>query len=217
MSRLTSNKRYNSQDGGPEEVALIAETAQSLSRPMGKERETAAAHSTFEKIFLEHYTRVVSVLLRLVGERSRAEELANEVFWRLYRQPWLSDAPGGSQRVAGWLHRTATNLGIDLLRALAKRRRYEEEAARLNLQAEVPADAQDDLLREETRRHVRWVLATLRPAQAQILILRASGCSYQELAEALGLKRGSVGTTLIRAEAEFQKRYVERYGSKEEP
>ena len=43
-------------------------------------------------------------------------------------------------------------------------------------------------------------------------MLRAEGLAYKELAEALGIHSGSVGTLLARAEAEFERRYRSRYG-----
>jgi RNA polymerase sigma factor (sigma-70 family) len=162
-------------------------------------------HSAFEHFFLEYFTRVVSVLMRMIGDRSRAEELANEAFWKVYRQPLLPSPEGN---VPGLLYRTAANLGIDEIRARAKRKHYEEESNRLAPSANNATDPLSEVLREETRRNVRAVLAQLKPAQAQILVLRHSGFSYNELAECLGVSRGSVGTMLTRAEAEFQKLYV---------
>lgn len=167
--------------------------------------------ASFRQIFLENYSRIAGVLFRLTGDRSRAEELASEAFWRLYCQRPPHDA---RNNVAGWLYRTATHLGIDSLRAEARRRRYEEEAGKAFLRS--TPDPLDDVLRAENALQVRRALAALRPAQAQILILRASGFSYQELAEILKVKRGSVGTMLIRAEAEFRKRYLRLHGKKEE-
>jgi len=172
------------------------------------ERPAGAAswdQPAFEQIFLEHFCRVVAVLLRLLGDRARAEELANEVFWRLSRQPLLPTPEGN---VAGWLYRTATNLGIDELRARAKRKKYEEAARRLTPTPDEVSDPLSEVLREEECRRVRTVLAALKPAQAQILVLRHSGFSYNELAGCLGVNRNSVGTMLMRAEAEFQRRFV---------
>src|SRR5579863_5276992 len=162
-------------------------------------------HSAFEQFFLGHFTRVVSVLNRMVGDRSRAEELANEAFWKIYRQPLLPSPQGN---VAGLLYRTAANLGIDELRARAKRKHFEEASSRLAATPGETANPLSEILRQETRRNVRAVLAELKPAQAQILVLRHSGFSYNELAECLGVSRGSVGNMLMRAEAEFQKHYL---------
>jgi RNA polymerase sigma-70 factor, ECF subfamily len=160
--------------------------------------------SRFEKLYLDHYGRVLAVLFRLTSSRSEAEELSNEVFWKLYRQR-LRPNPDGS--VGGWLYRTATNLGIDTLRRNARRRDHESEAARLALQSQLPPGPLDGVLREERRRRVRQVLARLKPAHAQALILRASGFSYHEVAETLGVKRVSVGTLILRAEQAFRKHF----------
>ena len=182
----------------------------SKSLASGRTRESMWSESAFEALFLDHYSRVVAVLVRLVGERPRAEELANDVFWRAYRQHDLVNSKGN---VGGWLYRTATNLGIDALRAAGRRRHYEDAAGRARIECgAAAADPLGDLLRAERQQRVRAVLARLKPGQAQILVLRASGLSYQELAEALGVKRGSVGTMLIRAEAEFQRCYLRLHG-----
>jgi RNA polymerase sigma factor (sigma-70 family) len=191
---------------------MIGESAEGWGRmaasDLGIEKRAGMAAwdpSAFEQFFLEHFTRVVSVLIRMIGDRSRAEELANEAFWKVYRQPLLT-APEGN--VAGLLYRAVANLGIDELRARAKRKHYEESSNRLAPATSNAADPLSAILREEKRRAVREVLAQLKPAQAQILVLRHSGFSYNELAECLGVSRGSVGTMLMRAETEFQKHYL---------
>lgn len=192
------------------------ETAQSLSNPMSRIRESEGLKWTdavFEKLFLENYNRIVSVLFRLLGDRPRAEESANDVFLKLYRKRQHLN-PGGN--LGGWLYRTATNLGIDILRATARRKDYEQAAGQIMVEGGAPADPLREVLRAEKRSQVRATLARLKPAQAQILILRSSGFSYNELAEVLGIRRGSVGTMLARAEAEFQRRHLKLQGSKEE-
>jgi RNA polymerase sigma-70 factor, ECF subfamily len=184
-------------------------------------RESAAAAydmrvvaSEFEAIFLEHYPGVLRALVRVVGNRSQAEELANEVFWRLSRQPasWLR-----TNDIGGWLYRTAVHAGIDALRAAAHRTRYETAATVYTGNAGASeAGALDELLREEQRVAIRRVLASMKPAQAQLLLMRADGLSYKELAETLQVAVGGIGTLLNRAEAEFRKRYLKATGKKEE-
>lgn len=172
-----------------------------------------ARHEHFEQVFLANYARVLSVLRRIVGDHARAEDLANEVFLKLYRQPMPSRA---IDNVPGWLYRTATNLGIDALRSSARRYRYEEAAARAEIKASTAESALDQSLKLEKQERVRTVLADLKPVQAQLLLLRASGHSYKELAEMLDLEIGTVGTRLVRAEAAFEERYIELYGREEE-
>lgn len=174
---------------------------------------TTWSESAFRDVFLEHYGRVVGVLFRLVGDRSRAEELASEAFWKLYRQPMVPEPEGN---LGGWLYRTATNLGIDALRAASRRDQYEQAAGQAMLGDRAGSDPLDETLRAERRERVRTVLATLKPAQSQILVLRSTGFAYKELAEILGASLGSIGTMLIRAEAAFRARYLEMYGSEEE-
>jgi RNA polymerase sigma-70 factor (ECF subfamily) len=174
--------------------------------------ESGPHTAAFEALFLKHYHRVVGVLHRLSGDRGLAEELANDVFWKLYRQPWLAQSDGN---IGGWLCRTATNLGIDHLRALARRRHHEEAAGRQQMESGVSPDPLAEVLRAERARRVRAVLAKLKPAYARILILRASGLSYKELANSLGVKLGTVGTMLVRAEEVFQKRFRRMYEHEE--
>lgn len=57
------------------------------------------------------------------------------------------------------------------------------------------------------------MLAALAPRQTELLILRASGLSYDELAAALELNPASVGTLLARAQRAFRKEYLNRYGT----
>ncbi len=166
--------------------------------------------SAFEAIFQQHYRRVYALLIRLVGERAQAEDLANEVFCKLYDQP--AGAPVW-ENPAGWLYRAATNAGIDALRATARRRRYEAEAGTHLVSAD--GSPLDSVLRAEQFRQIRAVLGAMKPNQAQILLMRADGCSYKELAEASQVAAGGVGTLLNRAEAEFRKRYLKLTGHKE--
>lgn len=168
---------------------------------MARRPHASESDPRFAEVFLAHYTKVVQILWRLVGDRGQAEELADDVFWKLHHQPALL----AQEDIGGWLYRTATHAGIDALRARARRTRHEREAGKAA--AVDPSTPLDDALREEQARQVRAALAQLKPAQAELLMLRNSGLSYKDLAEALDVKPSSVGTLLARAEAEFEKAY----------
>ncbi len=165
----------------------------------------------FESLFHLHYGRVLAILRRLVYGDAQAEELTNEVFWKLYNQP--AAAPVWSDAGA-WLYRTAIHAGIDALRASARRKQYEAAAGQAQTQRQPSPGPLDEVLRAEECNRVRGVLSKMKPAQAQLLLMRASGFSYKEIAEVAQVSVNGVGTLLNRAEAEFKKRYLKVSGGK---
>jgi RNA polymerase sigma-70 factor (ECF subfamily) len=114
--------------------------------------------------------------------------------------------------LTAWIYRVATNAGFDALRTNSRRRKREEAAGLEGIHAAAAPSALDAMLAEERRVRVRSVLGTLKPREAQLLLLRASGLAYRELAGTLGIETASVGTMLARAEAEFERRFRARYG-----
>ncbi len=163
----------------------------------------------FEAIFREHYQRMVRVSRRVLRRDSEAEEVCAEVFLRLYRS---GPAVAAGGLVGGWLYRAATRASIDRLRANQRRGLEEELEAGTTGEGEDRSEDRTDgplsqLLRGERIAEVRAVLAGLRVEKAQILLLRHSGFSYQEIAQAMQISVTSVGTMLARAEAEFSTLY----------
>jgi len=63
------------------------------------------------------------------------------------------------------------------------------------------------MVQEEERRLVRLALAQMHERQSQLLVMRYSGFSYQEIAGELKLAPTSIGPLLLRAEREFEKHY----------
>jgi len=167
-----------------------------------------AGGTVFDAVFREHYPRVVGMLARLTGDRGQAEEIAADVFFKLSRRQGMLQH---RDQWMPWLYRVATNAGLDALRSNARRKRREEFAGTQPAQAG-EANALDSMLRQERCVRVRDVLGSLKPREAQMLLLRANGLAYRELAETLGIQPGSVGTLLARAEAEFERRFRARYG-----
>jgi RNA polymerase sigma-70 factor (ECF subfamily) len=104
----------------------------------------------------------------------------------------------------------ALNRGYNLLRAT---RRARQRAERLGKWAASSGDADDPYIaaaRAEEQAHVRATLEQLPARQGQLLLLRYAGLSYAEIAAALELAPGSVGTLLARAERAFAKAHAEQ-------
>ena len=172
----------------------------------------SASDHVFEDLFLEHYPKLVKTLLRLTGDHGQAEELAADAFCRLHQH---RDRHRSEKNPAGWLYRTAMNLGLDALRANARRSRREERAQREGLMNAAPDDPLCELLAEEQRVRVRTVISRLKPIQGQVLLMGSSGFTCREMAAVLGVKPDSLYVLIARAKSRFEKEYEGRYGRTE--
>jgi RNA polymerase sigma factor (sigma-70 family) len=159
-------------------------------------RRTRAARPDLEQVFRAAYPRVVAVAARVLGSRDEAEDVAQEVFLTFGR----SDVPAGE--ALPWLSVAAAHTALNHIRT-GKRRAGREQAARPH--DTVVPDVADAVVAAEERRRVRAALARLPRKQAIALVLRHSGLSYTEVAAALDLSPGSVGTTVRRAESALRK------------
>ena len=169
-----------------------------------EEREaTAELEGRFEAFFRSHYDRIARAVCRVVGDPARAEDLAVEAFWKLWRNP---QAYG--DRAGGWVYRTALRLGLNELRQSARRSRYESQSSG-GERAPTPEEAH---AAEEQRERVREVLAALDSRQSELLLLRSNGLTYEEIAAAAEINPSSVGTMISRAQQAFRKEWVKRYG-----
>jgi RNA polymerase sigma-70 factor (ECF subfamily) len=92
---------------------------------------------------------------------------------------------------------------LNVLRSGRRRATREETAAASDVA--VGADIAEAVVTLEERTRVRAALARLPRKQAMALVLRHSGLSYAEVAAALDLSPGSVGTTVRRAESALRK------------
>ncbi len=153
----------------------------------------------FERLFLQEYPKVVAIAYRVLADRPAAEDVAQEVFLKFHR----SHSPD-SERASGWLHAAAVHSALNVIRG--ERRRAQRETAHA-LDPARPTIASPERLVEEAeqRREVRRALSRLPQRTAAVLVLRHSGLSYAEVATALGIKVGNVGTLLRRAEEALRK------------
>ncbi len=150
------------------------------------------------RIVEEHSDRVYRLALRLTGNRHDAEDLTQEVFVRVFRS-LHTYTPGTFE---GWLHRITTNLFLDQARR-KQRIRFDalsdERAARLASASPAPDLAYADQTFDDD---VSAALAALPPDfRAAVVLCDIEGLSYEEIAEILGAKLGTVRSRIHRGRA----------------
>ena len=152
----------------------------------------------FEALFAAEYARVVRIANRVLADSHEAEDVAQEVFIDFHR---LHSAK--ADYAPAWLHRAAAHTSLNRLRGA--RRRQKRELAQALEEGDKTLDPQKQAELAEDRRRLREGLARLAPKPAAVLVMRASGLSYAEVAQALGLGVGQIGTLLRRAEETLRK------------
>jgi len=151
----------------------------------------------FEALYDRYGTLVYSTALRVVGDAQLAEDIAQEVFLRIWRRPDHYLPERG--RFVTWLLSVARNGAVDQIRTRGRRRRHEafgEESAR-----DLPADERRDpaLLAQlaDERQKVRQALASLPPEQRRVINMAYyGGYTQQEIAAMLNQPLGTVKTRI---------------------
>jgi RNA polymerase sigma-70 factor (ECF subfamily) len=149
-----------------------------------------------ETLYDRYGDYVFSVSLRVVGDAQLAEDIAQEVFLRLWRRPDLFDA--GRGRFVTWLLSVARNRAIDERRSRDRRFRHENppgfDSEELPARAEDPVDT---ALHADDRVVIQRALALLPKEQADTIRLAYfGGYTQQEIAEGLKQPLGTVKTRI---------------------
>lgn len=160
----------------------------------------------FRVLFETHKDRVYSIALRYAGDSAAAMDIAQDTFLKL-----LSSIRQfrGEASFESWLYRLVVNACLDYHR---RRRRFLplledglEEA--LDVFRSRDESALHDLLREEQEERVQQVVAQLPEEQRIVVVMRyTEGLSYEEIADALGCRRGTVASRLNRAHRALERR-----------
>jgi len=154
-----------------------------------------------ERLFRLYHAPLVRYLTRRLGDRDWAEEVAQEAFLRALRQDSLT-----SER--SWLFAVATNLVRDDARKTARQRRHLMVLAEQERESVFEPPPTSVETAHETAM-ARQALESLAEKDRLALLMREEGLNYEEIAAALELSVGSVGTTLSRA----RRRLAEAYES----
>ncbi len=152
----------------------------------------------FDDLFQRLYPSLYRYLHRLTGDADVAEDIAQEAFVRLLRQP-LPEA-----EVRPWLFTVAMNLVRDRARKSERRHRLLSGAPPLVTGTALP---DDQVEQNERIQAVRAALGKLPDRDRQLLLMREEGFKYEEIAGVIGVAPASVGTLIARA----LRRFVEVY------
>jgi RNA polymerase sigma-70 factor (ECF subfamily) len=171
--------------------------------------------AAFKKLVQRHQRRAFAIALSLLRDEQDAREVVQEAFLRVYRG--LDSFHGGSSFFT-WLYRIVTNLSIDLIRK-PSRRDTELDPNREIDEADIPllsridgADPLDVLRRAEIRNKLEAALEALPVYHRGVIVMReVEGLSYEEMAEAMGVSKGTIMSRLFHARQKLQRALAECY------
>jgi RNA polymerase sigma factor (sigma-70 family) len=140
----------------------------------------------------------VRIALGVTGDAQAAQDVAQDVFISAFQR---FPEPGESDHACAWVRVAAAHTALNAIRG-ERRRDQRQQLAGAGVP---PAGPEETVLDEESRTEVRRALRRLPRRAATVLVLRHNGLSYAEVAEAMNVKVGHVGTMLRRAESALRK------------
>jgi len=165
--------------------------------------------ASFKRYFDEHYGFVCRVAEGIVCDRATAEDVAQDTFISLYRNPPRDP----EQSIRGWLTVVAVNTALNHLRKDKARARRETGAFEM-AERVTPQDAPlDEVTKKEDQERLKWALRSLEERERAVLVMRSAGLSYREIAKAVYVKETSVGTIIARARLSLRSAYARLGGS----
>ena len=201
-----SNQKQERAREAEEDRALIA-------------RAQAGDKVAFRRLVERHQRRAFAIALGLVRDENDARELVQDAFLRVFKS--LPSFQGGSSFFT-WLYRIITNLSIDLIRKPG-RQTTDLEEARLELDEgsdlDLPflsrfdgADPADVVRRREIAERLRIALDALPSYHRAVILMREiDGLSYEEMAQAMGVSKGTIMSRLFHARQKLQRALVDCY------
>ncbi len=140
--------------------------------------------SALQSLFQRHYQEVCRTILRFISDRNQAEDLAQEVFIRLWQKRDTLDI---TTSFGAYLHRMAINEALSFLRKVKRR----EDKAQIIAEQPIPSaydsrDGEEILIQQELREQVSAAIDQLPPRCRTIFQLsRFEQLSYREISEKL--------------------------------
>jgi RNA polymerase sigma-70 factor, ECF subfamily len=177
--------------------------------------------AAFRRLVERHQRRAFAIAMGLVRDENDARELVQDAFLRVYRS--LNSFQGGSSFFT-WLYRIVTNLAIDLMRKPGRR---EAELHEAQASSDEPtdfalvsridgADPLDVMRRREIAARIQAALDALPPYHRGVILMReVEGMSYEEMAEAMGVSKGTIMSRLFHARQKLQRALADCYAEEQ--
>ncbi|MBI4705289.1 MAG: sigma-70 family RNA polymerase sigma factor [Deltaproteobacteria bacterium] len=185
------------------------------------ERAQQGDNDAFRKLVEQHQRRAFAIAIGLVRDEHDAREIVQEAFFRVYRS--LGSFKGGSSFFT-WLYRIVTNLAIDLMRKPSRREAELFESPGVAEDADCfpfvsridGCDPLDMVRRREIAGRIQQALDELPPYHRSVIIMReVEGMSYQEMAEAMQVSKGTIMSRLFHARRKLQRALADCYREQE--
>jgi RNA polymerase sigma-70 factor, ECF subfamily len=172
--------------------------------------------AAFRRLVERHQRRAFSIAMGLVRDENDARELVQEAFLRVYRG--LNSFQGGSSFFT-WLYRIVTNLAIDLMRKPGRREAELQDNQSVDEDTEFPlvsridgADPIDVMRRREIALRIQTALDALPPYHRGVILMReVEGMSYEEMAQTMGVSKGTIMSRLFHARQKLQRALADCY------
>ena len=186
-------------------------------------RLVARDESAFNELVITYERRVFALVLRMLGRRDEAEDLAQEVFVQVFK---AIDQFRGESKLSTWIYRIAVNLCKTRTKYLSRRRVNDQDdvdamAERAPFTAAKGVSVGDvgrpDELVEGMQLEilVKRAIAQIEPDFREVLILRdVEDLSYEEIAAVTGLADGTVKSRIHRARAQLRALVEKAIGEK---
>src|SRR5690606_37291239 len=170
----------------------------------------------FRELVERHQRRALVLAMALVRDEQDAREVVQEAFLRVYRG---IDRFHGTSSFFTWLYRIVTNLSIDLMRRPARREvewddhlEQSEDADVSFLSKVAETDPFDAIRRQEIAERIWQSLEDLPPYHRGVIVMReVNGMSYEEMAEAMGVSKGTIMSRLFHARQKLQRVLADCY------
>jgi RNA polymerase sigma-70 factor (ECF subfamily) len=173
----------------------------------------------FRRLVERHQRRAFAVAFGMVRDENDARDLVQEAFLRVYRG---LDRFQGESSFFTWFYRIVTNLSIDFMRRPGRKEaEHEDRTDKIDIaeEAEIPfvsridgAEPLETLQRRRLGDRLWAALEALPPYHRGVVLMReVEGMSYEEMAQAMNVSKGTIMSRLFHARQKLQRALADCY------